>query len=192
MADITIRRAFPTDAPTMLEVYRPYLATPITFEFDVPSEAEFTARIETICAAYPCLVCECDGVVAGYAYAHPLFERAAYQWDAELTIYLSESCCGQGAGTRLYHAMFDLLALQNVKAVYANVTATNDRSLTMHRALGFETVGEFPDAGFKDGHWYGIVFLRRTLGAFDPNPAPFRSIQTCDPSQIEQILERYR
>ncbi len=34
---------------------------------------------------YPFLACEADGAVIGYAYAHRVREREAYDWDAELS-----------------------------------------------------------------------------------------------------------
>ena len=40
--------------------------------------------------AYPYLVCEADGKILAYAYAHRFHERAAYQWDAELSVYVEE------------------------------------------------------------------------------------------------------
>ena len=43
---IQLRSAVPTDAPALLAIYAPYVEqTAITFEYDVPAEAEFTRRI---------------------------------------------------------------------------------------------------------------------------------------------------
>ena len=47
--NISIRTAVPSDAEALLEIYAPYVKdTAITFEYDVPSREEFTARIEKI------------------------------------------------------------------------------------------------------------------------------------------------
>ena len=87
--NIRIRLATPADAPALLDVYAPYVRqTAITFEYDVPSVEEFTARIEQTLTRYPYLIAEVDGAVAGYAYASPFHARAAYGWDTELSIYL--------------------------------------------------------------------------------------------------------
>ena len=86
---IQIRAAVPTDAPALLAIYAPYVEqTAITFEYDVPAEAEFTRRIADTLQNYPYLVAEQDGVPVGYAYAGKFHERAAYDWSVETSIYV--------------------------------------------------------------------------------------------------------
>lgn len=93
------RTARLSDAPALLEIYREYIDTPITFEYALPSVEEFKDRIRSISEFFPYLVLEDDGgVIVGYAYAHRHMERAAYQWNAELSIYLSRALAGKGWG----------------------------------------------------------------------------------------------
>ena len=76
---ILIRPASPADAQVLLAIYAPYVEqTAITFEYDVPAAAEFTARIASTLEKYPYLVAEQDGVPVGYAYAGAFHERAAF------------------------------------------------------------------------------------------------------------------
>ena len=59
MSDITIRNAALADAPRILEIYAYYVEhTVITFEYDVPSLAEFEGRMRDIMQKYPYLVIE--------------------------------------------------------------------------------------------------------------------------------------
>ena len=91
MENITIRPARLEDASEILKIYEPYIKkTTITFEYEVPSLEEFRGRMTGIIGAYPYLVCEADGKILAYAYAHRFHERAAYQWDAELSVYVEE------------------------------------------------------------------------------------------------------
>ena len=94
----TIRFAREADVPGLLNIYRAYIGTPVTFEYELPSEAEFAARVAEYAARYPYLVCEAGGRLLGYAYAHRLFTREAYQWIAELTVYLAPEAAGRGLG----------------------------------------------------------------------------------------------
>lgn len=49
-----IRMATAADVPAMLDVYRPFiLETAYTFEYAVPTEAEFAARFERIHRFFP-------------------------------------------------------------------------------------------------------------------------------------------
>ena len=97
----TIRFAAPDDAAALLRIYAQYIETPITFEYTLPSEEEFAQRIRDIQAVYPYLVYIEDGEVLGYAYAHRFQERAAYQWGAELSVYLDRGCVSHGIGSQL-------------------------------------------------------------------------------------------
>ena len=91
MSEVKIRLAIPKDGAALLNIYKWYIEnTAITFETEVPSAEVFGQRIENTRARFPWLVCEIDGVVAGYAYASKHRERAAYQWSADLSIYVDE------------------------------------------------------------------------------------------------------
>ena len=48
----------------------------------------------------------------GLRYAHRIRERAAYDWDAELSIYLAQGTHGHGVGTAVLACLIDLLELQ--------------------------------------------------------------------------------
>ena len=91
MSKFVIRKATENDAESLLKIYEPYITnTTITFEYDVPTAEAFADRIRETAAAFPYLVCEQDGIIMGYAYAHRIRERAAYDWDAELSVYLKQ------------------------------------------------------------------------------------------------------
>ena len=96
---MNIRSAKPEDAPALLGIYAPYVRdTAITFEYDTPSLAEFTARMEKTMKRYPYLVVEKDGRIMGYAYAGIFKDRAAYDWSCETTIYLDPEERKNGLG----------------------------------------------------------------------------------------------
>src|SRR5699024_9509596 len=65
-----IRMATAADTAALLAIYGQYIDTSITFEYTLPTEAEFAARITGILEIYPYLVWEEDGQILGYAYAH--------------------------------------------------------------------------------------------------------------------------
>ena len=175
------------DVPALLNIYRQYLETPITFECAVPSEAEFAARVCEISAVYPYLVCRDGGEVVGYAYAHRQAERAAYQWNAELSIYLDPAHTGRGLGKRLYAALLELLRRQGIRTVYARVTIPNEKSEALHWAMGFRHMGTQKNAGYKDGAWRDVAWVEKTIGIYD-DPEPLRSIHDVPPESAAGVL----
>ena len=102
MSEITIRTARLDDASKLVSIYRYYVEkTAITFEYEVPTVAEFRRRMGTTMQKYPYLVIEEDGVIQGYAYAGAFNPREAYDWSSELTIYMSHTARKGGLGRRL-------------------------------------------------------------------------------------------
>ena len=159
-----IRLATQADIPAILAVYAPYVEnTTYTFEYDVPTLDAFTARFAAITAQFPWLVWEDDGKVLGYAYGSAPFERAAYGWCAEVSIYLAPEIQGIGIGKKLYAALEAFLKLQGYKIIFSLITAENSGSLAFHTHLGYSVCGNFPDCGLKFGRWLGVTWMKKEL-----------------------------
>ena len=161
---MTIRDARRSDVPAMLAIYAPFVEhTAVSFEYDVPTEAEFARRLEEHQAAFPWLVCEENGRVMGYAYAGRAFERAAYGWNAEISCYLAPELRGRGVGRRLYARIEEILTRLGYYKLFAVVTSANAPSVAFHRALGFRDTACFRNVGYKQGGWYDVLWLEKTL-----------------------------
>ena len=190
-----LRLATPADAAELLKIYAPFVASEdrnlsdVSFEYEVPGVEEFAGRIRDISAAYPYLVCEQEGRLLGYAYAHPYIQRAAYQWGAEVTIYLAPEGQGRGLGRVLYTALEKLLRKQGVVVLYACVTASNEHSVKMHEALGYKIIGRFDNTGFKHGHWLDMVWLEKRIAELPVMPQPLKSIGDLTVAELEQALK---
>lgn len=184
------RFATPADSRALLTIYSQYMDTPITFECVLPSEAEFAGRIADFSAEYPYLVCEDGGRIIGYSYAHRLFERAAYQWDAELSVYLDKCAMSHGLGTRMYKILMEILTLQGVKTVYGIVTVPNEKSEKLHEGLGFRRLGTLQNTGYKAG-WHDVAWFEKPLAAYGGGPKPITPIGSVPKKALEAILRKY-
>lgn len=188
---MVLRFATPDDAPALLNIYRQYIPTTITFEYELPSREEFVRRITTMSAVYPYLVAEQDGQLLGYAYAHRIAERAAYRYGAELSIYLDQSRKGCGLGKRLYEALIHLLRLQGVHTVYGLVASPNPASEGLHRALGFHVMGIQARAGYKNGRWIDLTWYEMPILPYEEFPSPVIPIHQLPGEEIQTILNRF-
>ncbi len=185
-----LRLASITDAPALLEIYRPYVEnTTVSFETEVPSLPEFEGRIREYSKMFPYLVAEEDGVILGYAYAHAFHERAAYGWTVETTIYIREDARTTGIGRRLYGTLLPLLKEQGVKNACAVVTIPNDPSMAFHQAMGFETGNLLPGFGYKNGTWCGVAYLYRSLGPHEDEPKPVVPLSALPRETVEKLLK---
>lgn len=171
---MNIRIATGEDAAELLRIYAPYVEnTPVTFEYDVPSEAEFRTRILDTLTKYPYLVAEENGVPLGYAYASAFKSRAAYSWSAETSIYVREDCRCRGIGRMLYAALEELLQRQHVCSLCACIAFPNPHSIAFHKGFGYRTVAHFHSAGFKRGVWYDMIWMEKELCPHTIPPLPF-------------------
>ena len=184
-----LRLAVPEDAPALLAIYQCYIHTPITFETALPTAEEFARRIGETLKEYPYLVLEEDGAIMGYAYCHRQRERAAYGWNGELSVYLSPAARGRGLGRLLYTRLMALLALQNVRTVYAYVTMPNPASEALHRGLGFSCSGVDANTGYKAGKWHDVACYFKAIGPYDPAPAPVIPFPKLPRPQVAAILD---
>ena len=180
--------ASPRDTEELLAIYGQYIDTPITFECVLPTKEAFEERIRGITACYPYLVCRENGRIVGYAYAHRQAERAAYQWNAELSVYLDRSRTGQGLGRRLYTALMEMLRLQGIHTVYALVTVPNEKSEGLHGSMGFRHMGTHRSTGYKDGAWRDVAWFEKQIAPYDPDPAPLAPIGRVPAERLAEIL----
>lgn len=163
-----IRKALLADAREILDIYAPYIEnTNISFELEAPEIEAFTARIKNISSSYPYLVCEVDGKIAGYAYASQHHERAAYRYCADVAVYVHGAYQRRGIGRALYEKLFEMLREQGIYTVLAVVVVPNAKSVALHKALGFREAGVFHNVGYKFGEWLDVVWLEKSLRAYD-------------------------
>ena len=189
LKDITFRMSDVSDAEELLSIYKPYVTdTAITFEYEVPSIEVFKNRIKETLEGYPYIVCEYKDKIVGYAYAHRYGERAAYQWDVELSIYLDMNYKSLGVGKLLYNKLIEIVKLQNVRNIYACITSANEKSLKFHEKLGFEFIGIFKNTGYKFDSWYGVNWMGIAVGDINEKPEPVKMINEVDSKLIENIL----
>ena len=183
-----IRLATEADVRPMLAIYAPYvLTTTYTFEYEVPTEEEFLARFRSITRKFPWLVWEEDGRVLGYAYGSAPFERAAYSWCGEDSIYLCPEAKGKGIGKKLLNCLEALLFAQGYRKIYAIITAENTVSLDFHRKNGYLFTANFPDCGYKFGRRLGVTWMEKEnpyVPIFDTFPMDFPALMQTD----EKIL----
>ena len=191
-----IRLASPEDAGDLLAIYSPYVISEdltlstVSFEYDLPTVEEFRERIQHISSTYPYLVAELEGRPVGYAYAHPLSERAAYQWGAELSIYIDSQGQYSDLGRQLYSLMEELLRLMGIVTTYACITASNAHSIGFHSAMGYKLVGTYEKGGFKKGKWLDVAWMAKDIQEHPEKPALITGFPQLDKKLIQEVLEK--
>jgi len=161
---LSVRKATITDAKAMLNIYAPYVTgTCISFETHVPTLEAFSARIEKGIKDYPYVVCEVGQDIVGFAYASRHRERAAYNFSADVSVYVSPAYHNRGIGKALYGELFALLKSQAIYMLFAGIALPNDASVGLHRSFGFKEVGVYHNVGYKFDKWLDVMWMEKSI-----------------------------
>ncbi len=164
---ILIRPAAEADIAAVAAIYDEAVATgTATFEIDPPGPEEMGRRFALLRAGgFPYLVAERAGTLAGYAYAGPYHQRAAYRSTLEDSVYIARDARGSGIGRAL---LVELLAASEriggrlMVAIIAE--SGSPASVALHASLGFARVGSLTGVGHKHGRWLDTTLMQRALG----------------------------
>ena len=166
MAEVSIRSALRADIPRLTEIYNHYVIhTPVTFDLEpytVEKRMEWFGQFAAT-GRHRLLVAEENGILMGYAGSMRWRPKAAYDTTVETTIYTAQEAVGKGLGRKLYAALFEALARENVHRLVGGFTLPNAGSQKLHEHFGFRTVGVFSEVGYKFGKYWDVQWTERTL-----------------------------
>lgn len=159
-----IRIASAADAPAVAAIYNHYVRnTVITFEETPVSDADIAKRIADIGGAYPWLVHEREGRVAGYCYAGRFHARSAYACTVETTVYVEHGARGAGIGSALYEELLGRLRARELHSALGLIALPNEASVRLHERFGFEQVALLREVGWKLGGFVDVGFWQLLL-----------------------------
>lgn len=161
-----IRAAIEKDIPALTELYNHYIKhTVITFDIEPWSIEERTSWFHHYNRneRHRLLVAERDQQILGYASSSSFHPKKAYETSVETSIYLLPEEAGNGTGTNLYNALFELLATADVKKAYAGITVPNDASIALHKKFQFSRAGVFTEVGRKFGAYHDVEWWEKHL-----------------------------
>ncbi len=166
---VTVRNFCVGDIEALTAIYNRYIAeTTITFDLEpytvLQRKDNWMSHYATT-GRHRLLVAERDAEVVGYATSSQLRVKAAYDTSVETSIYLSADAQGQGIGSLLYGALFEVIALEDVHRAYAGITLPNEPSIAIHEKFGFRPVGLFKEVGRKFGRYWDVAWYEKAISS---------------------------
>jgi phosphinothricin acetyltransferase len=165
MTDIAIRHAEQDDLPELLAIYNHYVVhTPITFDLEPRTLAQRREWFDEFAkmGKYQCFVAIDQGRPLGWVCSAKFKEKAAYSSSVETSVYLAPGEIGKGIGRRLYRTLFEALSGEDIHRAFGGITLPNEASVALHRSVGFEHIGTYPEIGRKFGkYWDVALYLRK-------------------------------
>jgi phosphinothricin acetyltransferase len=166
MTEIQVRAASKADIPRLTEIYNHYvLNTPVTFDLEPYTVERRATWFEqfALSGRYRLLMAEEGGRIIGYTGTTRFRAKAAYDTTVETTIYCAPESIGKGVGNRLYAALFEAIANEDIHRIVAGYTLPNPGSESLHKRFGFVTVGVFRENGRKFGRYWDVAWTERPL-----------------------------
>ncbi len=163
---IILRAVTPGDAAALAAIYAPFVATnAVSFENDVPSAADMSARIAAGDSLYPWIAAadEETGTVLGYAFAKPFRAGAPYRFVVEVAVYAIVDLDGQGIRRSLLASLIATLTAQNFTQAICTLMTPNDKLILLYEGIGFRRAGVYREVSFKNGQWNDVGMWQREL-----------------------------
>lgn len=159
-----IRKANLTDVPHILDIYNEAIVNTVaTFDTEPRTLEQQEQWFGQHGDAYPVLVAELDGVVAGWSSLNRYSDRLAYARTSELSLYIRERYRGQGIGKSLLEAVLLEGKRAGLHTVLSRIEESNASSLHLHKLFGFEYVGTMREVGLKFGRLLNVVMMQKML-----------------------------
>ncbi|KSU84477.1 phosphinothricin acetyltransferase [Fictibacillus enclensis] len=112
---------------------------------------------------YPILVYEQDNKVVGFATFGPFRAWPAYKYSVEHSVYVDKEYRKKGIGTSLLKELIAIANQREYITLIAGIDAANEKSIAIHKNIGFVHAGTIKKAGFKFNRWLDLAFYQLEL-----------------------------
>lgn len=157
-----VRRASFKDIPAITHIYNQGIEEGATFETELRSEQERHQWLENHCDRYLAVVAVRQGKVIGWACLNPFSPRSAYQWVADLSVYVERSARGTGVGTAL---MRELERRAQMLGFHKLVLTTfpDLATVAFYKKLNYRQVGIYREQGRLHNRWQDTLLMEKLL-----------------------------
>jgi L-amino acid N-acyltransferase len=163
---IHIRPAQTDDIPAILAIYNDaVLNTTASYDYEPSTLEQRTLWFEQHQQqGFPVLVAVTDAdIVVGWGSLSKFRDKIGYQFSVEHSVYVDATQRRQGIGRLILQALIEAAQTMGKHVMIGGVDASNEASLCLHQALGFEQVAHFKQVGYKFDRWLDLVFFQRNL-----------------------------
>ncbi len=164
MQSVDIRRANLADAEAIREIYNiEVTGSTATLDLVARTPEEQASWMIAHSGVYPVIVADDASHVIGFASLSPYRPRPGYATAVEDSIYVAAEHRGKGIGRALLSEAVVLARTHGFHSVIARVSATQQASVALHQACGFDLIGVEREIGRKFGRWVDVALLQRLL-----------------------------
>ena len=162
--ELHIRAARFADLPMIQEIHNQGIADRVaTLDTEPRTMVDTQLWFSWHGPRHPVLVTEIGDSIAGWASLNTFNARLAYQYVADLSIYLARPWRGKGLGARLLQALIPLAGELGYHKIVLSAFPTNAAGMRLYTRQGFTTVGIYKEMGPVDGRWVDTILMEKLL-----------------------------
>lgn len=162
--DVRVRTATPGDAGAIAEIYtESILARDSTMDTEPWTREKALGYLDNLTERETVVVLEASGSVDGWGIVKKYSDRPGYRVACETSLYVRRNRSGRGFGTAIQQELHRRARSLGYHHIVAKIWADNERSIGMHRKLGFRMVGIQNEIGLVDGIRRDIALMQRVL-----------------------------
>ncbi|RDW16065.1 N-acetyltransferase [Oceanobacillus arenosus] len=160
-----IREATPKDLMDILKIYNDAIINTTAVYSYKPQTLENRQSWyeQKMAEDNPILVCELDNKVVGFATYGPFRPWPAYKYSIEHSVYVDREYRKRGIASSLIKELITVAKEREYKTFIAGIDAANEKSIALHKSLGFVHAGTIEKAGFKFNRWLDLAFYQLEL-----------------------------
>jgi phosphinothricin acetyltransferase len=164
MLRVDIRRANLADAEAIRQIYNiEVTGSTATLDLVPRTPEEQASWMVAHSGVYPVIVADEGAQVVGFASLSPYRPRPGYATAVEDSIYVAAQHRGKGVGRQLLSEAVVMARTHGFHSIVARVSATQQASVALHEACGFDLIGVEREIGRKFGRWVDVALLQRLL-----------------------------
>jgi phosphinothricin acetyltransferase len=163
---ISIRDATLDDAASICEIYNQGIEDRLaTLETERRTPDERRAWLAARGPRHPVFVGEAEGgAVVGWASLNAFNPRPAYDYVADLSVYVERAWRGRGVGRRLLAHLVERAPRLGYHKLVLAAFPFNAAGVALYTRLGFAVVGIYREQGQLDGRWVDVIVMEKLLG----------------------------
>ncbi|MNH98241.1 putative phosphinothricin acetyltransferase YwnH [compost metagenome] len=165
LAEGTLRDATMEDLPEIVRIYNSTIESRMVTADDV--QVSVASRepwyYEHSPSFRPLWVLETNNALRGWLSFQSFYGRPAYNATAEVSIYVDETCRGQGIGRLLLQQACDYSPKLQLKTLLGFIFAHNEPSIKLFHSFGFATWAHLPQIAELDGLERDLLILGKRI-----------------------------
>ncbi len=160
-----IRGATCADAAAIATIYNQGIEDrSATLETQLRTAEERAEWLTTRGPRHPVLVAvDSAGTIMGWGSLNPFNPRPAYDYVADLSVYVAREQRGRGIGDALLGALEACAPGLDYHKIVLAAFPTNAPGMRLYERHGFSTVGVYHEQGMLDGQWVDVIIMEKLL-----------------------------